>query len=109
MAEFSWSKVLGDGDDKNPAPTEEKKAAEPVIEEPLPTPNLQLLQGLEATEEPHYRPAHVDQSVHDIKVAGKYDLDLDVRRPDENESSEGTLPVNEAHLDDILRMAIERK
>ncbi len=56
----------------------------------------------------NYRPAHVDQSVHDIDVSDKrYDIMEEVGAAHQVEAD--ALPIKDAHIDDILRMAIERK
>lgn len=56
----------------------------------------------------NYKPAHVDQSVHKIDVSDKrYEvLEEPVGRI---QLEDNALPIKDAHIDDILRMAIERK
>lgn len=55
-----------------------------------------------------YRPAHVDQSVHSIDVSDKrYEIMDEVSAAHQTEAD--ALPVKDAHIDDVLRMAIERK
>jgi twitching motility protein PilT len=108
MAEFNWSKVLKD-EERNPA-AEEGLTVDPRNGELVQKPALEVLPGAQMEDEPHYRPAPIDQSIHQMQIGDKYDLDLDMKPAADNvDESEGTLPVREAHLDDILRMAIERK
>jgi len=56
----------------------------------------------------NYKPAHVDQSVHKIDVSDKrYEVfEEPVSRI---QLEDNALPIKDAHIDDILRMAIERK
>ena len=56
----------------------------------------------------NYIPAYVDQSVHQIDVSDKrYDVFDEVKGTQQLEADAKS--VKEAHIDDILRMAIERK
>lgn len=67
-----------------------------------------ILKELDDDPVKNYKPAHVDQSVHNIDVSDK--------RYDVFEESSGLTqveadakPVHDAHIDDLLRAAIERK
>ncbi|MFY9234499.1 MAG: type IV pilus twitching motility protein PilT [Fimbriimonadaceae bacterium] len=107
MAEFNWSKVLGDEPGANPA-AEEGLPIDPRNGQLVESPALEVVSAEE--DQPHYRPARVDPSIHNIKVGGKYELGLENDYPvPQVEEPENALPIKDAHLDDILRLAIERK
>jgi twitching motility protein PilT len=110
MAEFNWSKVLGDQPGENPA-KDEGLLVDPRNGELVSKEQLEVVEGaLGAEALEGYRPAPVDPSIHDIQVGGKYDLNLEGDYHEEGqEQPEGVMPLNDCHLDDILRMAIDRK
>jgi twitching motility protein PilT len=56
----------------------------------------------------NYKPAYVDQSVHEIDISDRrYDIFEDQRGPAQLEAD--AISAKDAHLDDILRAAIDRK
>jgi len=88
MSAFSWNKVLTD---------EESKAQENGVEAP----------PVEKAPEPVAK-QHTSslQSVHDIDLGDKY---KDNSEPMLVTIAEDALPIADAHIDEILRMAVERK
>jgi twitching motility protein PilT len=130
---FNWNQVLSDQEAaeaskqaSNAAPKEEDKnpktemVLDPrsgqMIEVPIPGDSgpkseleaeaAKILEEMENDPVKNYKPAYVDQSVHQIDVSDK--------RYEELENSVTQLeadakPVAGAHIDDILRAAIDRK
>jgi twitching motility protein PilT len=67
-----------------------------------------ILEEFEKDPVKNYKPAYVDQSVHKIDVSDKRYEVFDV--PDAPTQLEADAkPIADAHIDDLLRMAIERK
>jgi len=87
MSAFSWNKVLTD---------EESKAQENGVEAP----------PVEKAPEPVAKHTSSLQSVHDIDLGDKY---KDNSEPMLVTIAEDALPIADAHIDEILRMAVERK
>jgi len=85
MSAFSWNKVLSD-EDSAKAAAEETLPTVPTISEPL---------------------TYEGKSVHSIDLGDKYKDNEEVR--DAPAVAEDALPISEAHIDEILRMAVERK
>lgn len=128
---FSWNQVINTPEAETPsveatAPVIEAPQTEMVqdprtgefIEVPVPTGNgpkteleaeaAKILQELEGDVKDRYRPAQVDRSVHDIDVSDKrYEIMDEVSAAHQAEAD--AIPVKDAHIDDILRMAIDRK
>src|SRR5262249_43964806 len=61
-----------------------------------------ILEEMENDPVKNYKPAYVDQSVHQIDVGDKRYAELDVAKPMQLEAD--AKPVKDAHIDDILRM-----
>lgn len=128
---FSWNQVINTSEAEavsaeTTAPVVETPKTEMVqdprtgefIEVPIPSGNgpkteleaeaAKILQELDGDVKDRYRPAHVDQSVHAIDVGdNRYDIMDEVSTGHQAEAD--ALSVKDAHIDDILRMAIERK
>ena len=128
--DFTWKQVLGDQELAEPAAEVSSVDAQtpaaphqpgPFESEPAPgqqqfaqtSTSLQaeaakILEELELTDtKGHYKPTHVDQSVHSIDVHDhKFDHVDDVPTIQVDDNSK---PVQDVHIDDILRAAIERK
>lgn len=128
---FSWNKVLGSDETATEAATTE--AAPPTQEMLAPIPPArrgdmvmdprtgQPMEAVTPLQEEAakilkemnsradtYRPADVDQSVHDIDVSARtYSQDEYENQPQQLEAD--AKPISECHIDDILRLAIERK
>lgn len=91
---FNWNKVLSVKEGDNP---------EPINGEP---PVLELA---EDSRDMTYRPAALPDDIHNIDVGSKkFTAGLE-GIPMQHEGSEGNPTVDDSHLDDILRMAFERK
>lgn len=94
MSAFSWNKVLKDEEGgaaaEAAAPTPVEGAGAPPVSAP----------GVEPAK---YEP----QSVHNIDLGDKYKDNEEVQP--KIEIAEDALPISEAHIDEILRMAVERK
>src|SRR5579862_1155351 len=105
---FNWNRVLGEEEKKQKFPTDGSSALKP---EEVPA------EGLKSFEESedklgHYRPAHVDQDVHSIELSdGRFNHEENPDlAPNQLEALQAdATPVANVHMDDILRMAIERK
>jgi len=68
-----------------------------------------ILEELSDDPVKNYKPAHVDQSVHDIDISDRrYDV-LDEANGKVRQLEADAKPVTNVHIDDILRLAIERK
>lgn len=111
--DFSWGNVLGSGE-SNPA-AEEGLAIDPRNGELVRKPSLEVVDNFEdARSEAQkiadtYRPAHVPQDIHAMPVTGdRYQVGNEDATP-QPERMEGARPIGDLHIDEILRMAIERK
>ena len=131
---FNWNQVLSTEEEAAPATTapapEPQAPAEPqtqlvmdprtgqFIEVEVPAGDgpktemqeeaAKILEELDEDPRAKYKPAHVDQSVHQIDVSDKrYEIMDEVRGVTQVEAD--AKPIQDAHIDDILRMAIERK
>ena len=103
---FSWGNVLSDEED--PA-VQEGLAIDPRNGEVVQVPPLEVV---ESEGEPditaQYRPAHVPQEIHSMSVGqSRYEDGVEGLTPP-RETDEGR-SIATAHIDDILRMAVERK
>jgi twitching motility protein PilT len=114
---FDWKKVLDQ---------EEKAAvdsAAPPVEEPVEAPPVEIPKVEEPTEtvpevegeadedgrDMTYRPAAIPTNIYEINVGkGKYSAGLE-STPSHHVRMEGHPTVDNFHLDEILRMAFERK
>jgi twitching motility protein PilT len=116
---FSWNQVLNDGSE-SPERGQDFQPAPPRTVEPdldpvggigrtaYPTDGSGALKPIEE-QAPHYQPVHVPQSIHTIDISdqrfkpqvfdGQMESAIDASVP----------PVDDFHIDEILRMAIERK
>lgn len=97
---FSWKKVI----------TEADKAAEPAPETEAP-PQLSTLEGGAAEDgrDETYKPAAVPTNIYDMDVSEKrFSAGLE-GIPIQHAANEGHPTVADFHLDEILRMAFERK
>ena len=106
---FSWDQVLANERVKNQA-KKEGLATNPVTGEPIlhvepGAPEMPAREGLEA----HYRPAYVPKDVHSIRVDDGRDDQREVASANTFFASEEVLPLEDVHLDEILRVAIERR
>jgi twitching motility protein PilT len=104
---FNWHKVLGEPEQPT-APAElNGLSADPRTGETL---NPAEVAAVEEEERPGYMPMHVPAEVHQIATRDKkYDAvyhDLDSSHI---QVADNLMVAAEYHLDDILRMAIERK
>lgn len=122
---FDWSKVLDDsegGSAPNPA-ANEGLAVDPRNGQPVdpPKPTLSVEPGGAAQPvnspqaasavpetEPHYKPAFVPQEVHQIKIEQKFNVGAEVRS-ETVQIQEGAKEVADVHIDEILRLALDRK
>src|SRR5436309_7617140 len=93
MSAFSWNKVIKDDQAANPPEVGAGTS-------PDGSPSRIVQSDADAAK---YEP----QSVHDIKLSDKY-KDTEETTP-RVEIAEDALPVSEAHIDEILLMAVERK
>lgn len=96
---FSWDQVI---------PTE--AVGERVIEPEVPELVLSTSDGPTepAGDMDRYKPAFVPQSVHEMDVADhRFEVGKEVTT--ELQVVEGAKPVDNVHIDDILRMALDRK
>ncbi len=93
MSEFSWNKIIDE-------------AAETVV---APTPVPEPVQVEDPDSNRHYRPTAVSMDVHNIDVRDhRYEIGLEA--PSESSrAADNAVSVADSHLDDILRMAMERK
>lgn len=106
--EFSWNKVLGDQPTvANPA-EKEGLAIDPRNGMPV---NAKAIPETDAPPRQNgYTPAPVPESVLMPEVnANKYDVGNEAGHKLNTYSMENAQPLNGVHIDDILRMAVERK
>jgi twitching motility protein PilT len=103
---FNWKKVLSAAEDeKKPA----APAAEPAPEMVEEAPTLTAVEGGDGGRDMTYRPAALPTNIHTMDVSEKkYGAGLE-GVPQSQAHNEGHPTVAECHLDDILRMAFERK
>jgi len=105
--EFNWNNIIKESEGKNPA-KEEGLIIDPrngeIVAPPPVQPNLPHREGDAA----NYKPAFVPQSVHEIKLTDKFESGTDVSTPG-CEINDQCEPIGDTHIDEILRMAIERK
>ncbi|HZH98160.1 MAG TPA: ATPase, T2SS/T4P/T4SS family, partial [Fimbriimonadaceae bacterium] len=106
MAEaFSWNKIL-DGEEVAPtAQASPSPAPAPQQAEPAPDRGYDDLDDRDFT----YRPADLPSGVHSIDASSKK---FSIGTEEETahlQLIEGAQPLDDVHLDDILRMALERK
>lgn len=102
--EFSWNKVIGE-------------QAEPLTDgsSALKPNDLQhqaedILKSFQDQDDPlgHYKPMQVNQDVHSIQLdSGRFNHEMEKVEVIQLEAD--AQPVANAHIDDILRLAIERK
>jgi len=130
---FSWNQVLNDqapGEAEAAKPVEAPAKAEPEVETVLdprsgqyievpkppsegPKTELEeeaakILKELDNDPVKNYKPVQVDQSVHDIDISDKrYDVFDEASNVTQLEAD--AKPVAEVHIDEILRLAIDRK
>jgi twitching motility protein PilT len=105
---FNWNKVLGEDEKKQVFPTNGSSALKP---ETLQDQANEVLKSFDEQDDKqaHYRPIHVSEDVHSIELDnGRFNHEEPI--------SEGRValeadaqPIQNAHIDDVLRMAIERK
>src|SRR5690349_5281298 len=101
---FDWNKVIADDEPKQEFPTDGSSALKPVLQDQA----EEILKSFEDSDDKQalYRPVQVSEDVHSIK--------LDDGRFNHEDRIEGlplqvdadAKPVESAHIDDILRMAI---
>ena len=110
MAEkFDWNSVLSETEDvKDRAAKEgllvDPRNGEPV--KPVAAPGeLPVREGDAAT----YKPVFVPQSVHAQEIKGKFEVGVESTIPAGMDTSEGVMSLDNVHIDELLRMAIERK
>jgi twitching motility protein PilT len=115
MAEsFNWNKVLSDETPRNPA-AEEGLLIDPRNGELVQKPQLEVAQGASVAEEADrivnaYKPEPIPASVHHVDTTKtKYDLEIDGLSDTNRDAALGNPPVGDMHIDELLRMAIERK
>jgi twitching motility protein PilT len=103
--EFNWNKVLGDEEQQDTLTAAAPKA------NPLQSEANEILKSFDENDDKlgHYRPIHVDQDVHSIKLDdGRFNHEEPIEQaPTQLEAD--AKPIAGCHIDDILRMAIERK
>ncbi len=99
---FSWDKVLADGEE---APREpERVVIDPRTGAPMTSPPV-----AEAGAPPtQYQPQAVPQSVHTQQL-DLSPLNFHTEQRYNVQQVEGAMPIADVHIDDILRMAVERK
>jgi twitching motility protein PilT len=97
---FSWNQVLTD---ESPAKDEG------LLVDPR---NGELVQvpggAAEPPKESNYQPAAVPEGVHDIDV-GNHRFEVGLEAPGGTHADENARSVADLHLDDILRLAVERR
>lgn len=103
---FSWNKVLGtDEDTPNPAKVEglaiDPRNGEPVV------PHLEVIENKEAHKYAQHLPGAVPLEAL-IPVVNEDKYEIHAERPLEL-VVEDAKPVSDVHIDEVLRMAIERK
>src|SRR5512145_2250501 len=108
---FDWKSVLGDTEaPANPA-AEEGLLVDPrngeLVAPPPVEPNHAgpVREGDAAT----YKPAYVDRSIHSMELKDKYDIGVEAGVAPAVETGEEVLSLDNVHIDEILRMALERK
>lgn len=56
-----------------------------------------------------YKPAFVPQSIHGMEIKGKFEVGVESVVPTYTDATEEVMTLDNVHIDEILRMAIERK
>ncbi|HTQ11605.1 MAG TPA: type IV pilus twitching motility protein PilT [Fimbriimonadaceae bacterium] len=105
---FNWNKVLGDEQPKKDFPTDGSAALQPVEN---PAEVTEVLKAFEDEEDPqaHYRPVFVPEDVHKIELDdGRFNHDPS-GKPVAAQLEADAQAISGCHIDDILRLAIERK
>jgi twitching motility protein PilT len=117
---FDWKKVLNTEANPEAAAKEEGLAVNPASGEPiLPPAPLEVVEGGGETEpQPtanggsgHYKPAALPDNIYDIPLTkNRFDVGAEIEAAsDPIEVQENVMPIQDVHLDDILRCAMERK
>ncbi len=104
---FTWNKVLKE-EEKTEFPTEGSAALQPA---PVEEEGVVSLKSFEEQEDKqaHYTPVFVPSDVHAMELDnGRFNHDFDAPASGSQLEADA-LPIANAHIDDILRMAIERK
>src|ERR1044072_2585849 len=104
---FNWNHVLGDDKEQEQFPTDGSSA---LKLNPLQSEANEILKTFDEQDDKlgHYRPIHVNQDVHAIELDnGRFNHEDLADLPKQLEAD--AQPIANAHIDDILRMAIERK
>lgn len=105
---FNWNHVLGDEQQEQPFPTDGSSALKP---NPLQAEANEILKSFDDQDDKlgHYRPVQVNQDVHSIELdSGRFNHEV-VSELMPKQLEADAQPIANAHIDDILRMAIERK
>jgi twitching motility protein PilT len=103
-ADFNWKNIIDEEAQKNPA-AEEGLIVDPRNGELVSPPQGPVREGDEA----NYRPAYVSQSVHAMELKSKFDFGEDESQPNNYIDTDESKPIGDTHLDEVLRMAIDRK
>lgn len=105
---FNWNNVLGEENQSQETLTDGSSALQP---EPVQEVEPQVLKSFDDNEDKlgHYRPVFVSEDVHKIQLDdGRFNHEgVSSQAPVQLEAD--AQPISGAHLDDILRIAIERK
>lgn len=111
-SQFDWNRVL-EQSNPQPAPSEPIVAPAPVVETPAveaeQTPELTLSQPEPSRENHRYGPEAIPVDIYNIDVSDhRFDV---IEEPVLKVEAGGDqiLPIHDVHLDEVLRMAMERK
>ena len=112
MAEdFKWENVIGEGQQNAPEPPPAKPSVNDELEEILG--QFKEPEGYKEGPEPEeeaYVPEYVPRDLVDSrKNPAKYQVDEVLQEPEYVRMKEDALPVKDVHIDEILRMAVDRK
>lgn len=117
--QFSWDKVLGD-DEKPEGSKDTVEFAKPGASDDLdnilnqisetPEPHLKVEEGVPVEEANPYIPAPVPLDVLEPAASvSQYKVGDDIQEPNAPRLVEDVKPIEQAHIDEILRLAVERK
>jgi twitching motility protein PilT len=111
MAEdFKWDKVIGDSKEEVPPPPVGPSAEEELEEILGQFSDSSAPKAAPGEDGEDYVPAWVPRDIVDpAKSTGKYFVEDALQEPEYVRIKEDLMPVKDVHVDDILRMAHERK
>jgi twitching motility protein PilT len=110
MAEkFDWNSVLSEDGDVKDVAAKEGVAVDPRNGQPVSRPGAEAPLPVREGDAATYKPAHVPKSIHEMEIKSKFDVVVEENTSVQTAGSEEVMSLDNVHIDEILRLAIERK